>query len=227
MKAKKIYINISGSGDYRIEDNEIVKSDGSSFIAKMKGDTLTLSSGSSISVGGRGSSISIGGSNISVGGSININGLSISTHGKTLIVDGNINSVIVNGEEFISSGKSSTKKETKREDEYTSYSLKHFSISAINISGSGKLSMDNEIADTNTEASLSLSVSGSGDILLYNYRALSIMASIAGSGDIVLNNVHGPAIMANVAGSGDISGRNSSFNSVSKNVVGSGDISGF
>jgi len=217
-------ISVQGSGSFRIVDGHIVEINGNPFAAVMEGDTLSLlSSGNNISIKGGNTMIQN-----SSNGEMYIDGINISTQGKTLIIDGDIEKIILNGTELAGDDTSSeieTKKELK-ENEFLKYQLNH-PISSISIKGSGSFTIHAVECDCRLDESLIFSIMGSGDIAYSNTLSTkSIIASVKGSGDIVLSEVHGDSIVASVMGSGDIIAKSSSFKNVNKTVIGSGDIVG-
>lgn len=112
------------------------------------------------------------------------------------------------------------------DNQYKRYSLSSI-IDSISIQGNGTFTLNSEETESPLKDSVSLNVAGNGDIVLSNFRKLSVIAAVVGNGDITLRYVNGPSLNAMVTGNGDIKGAGSSFNSINKNVVGNGDITGF
>jgi len=193
----EINIEIQGSGDFRIDDGEIVEANGGKFTAKKKGNKLILSSlgSGNITISGNGSNI-----NISGGGSIIINGRKITMDDLP---------------------------EAKEDpNAVSSYELNAI-IESISISGSGSFVIDGDdgrivsetlilsvtgsgdiLCSNFRKLPIIATVTGSGDITLDNVFGLMLLATVTGSGDI--NNRGG-----------------SRFNSAKTTVTGSGDIDNF
>lgn len=90
-------------------------------------------------------------------------------------------------------------------------------ISDVSLAGSGDLWNEDKITATN----LSVSLAGSGDVVL-NVEASSVDGSIAGSGDLTLKGSTND-LEAKVAGSGDFHGFELQANNTDVSVAGSGD----
>ena len=223
-KIEKININIKGSGDFIVVKGKIVEANGESFEAEKKGNILNLSTQGNniVSVRNDRSAVSnVGGSNY-----VQINGMSISTKGNTLIVNGTVDKIILNGEVLERNGSQIEEDQELGENEYLEYEIKE-AISTVSISGSGSFSAHVAECGCDFSDSLVFSVTGSGDIIYSGaLTARSIVATVTGSGEICFKDVHGDSIIATVTGSGDITAKNCNFESVNKNVIGSGDIHG-
>ena len=96
-------------------------------------------------------------------------------------------------------------------------------ISGLSVTGSGTA----EVFDSLITGSLSLSVTGSGRLILNDLSNEDLNCSVSGSGDIIINNVSGKNLNCRITGSGDISIKgNGSFDKADIGITGSGDYTG-
>ncbi len=93
-------------------------------------------------------------------------------------------------------------------------------ITALNVSGSGDIIGENDIATR----IMDLNVSGSGNIRLGNLLSERVKVSIAGSGNIHMEGEKAARdFNGNIAGSGNIRAENFEAQNVKVNITGSGD----
>ena len=96
-------------------------------------------------------------------------------------------------------------------------------ISELSVSGSGTA----EVFDSFKTGSLSLSVSGSGKLILNDVLSEDLSCSVSGSGGIIINSVSGKELDCRISGSGSIRIRgNGFFNNADIGITGSGDYFG-
>lgn len=98
------------------------------------------------------------------------------------------------------------------------YRMSMPAMSALDISGSGDVRVEDFTADT-----LSININGSGDVSFMNLDVTSLSARISGSGDLILPNVSAESIVAEVNNSGqmEMAGATESLTVITS---GSGDL---
>ena len=96
-------------------------------------------------------------------------------------------------------------------------------ISGLSVSGSGTA----EIFDSFKTESLSLVVSGSGQLILNDVSSENLSCSVTGSGDIIISGASGKDLRCSVTGSGNITLKSSgSFSTADISITGSGKYIG-
>ncbi len=93
-------------------------------------------------------------------------------------------------------------------------------LETLNSSGSGDISVRNEIKTTN----FSCSLAGSGDVRIEKISAETVKFNIAGSGDVSVDNGTAKEAEFNIAGSGDVEASGLKAQKTECNISGSGDI---
>jgi len=219
--------------DFSIERGKITTLGDSSFIAEKQGDSIVISDdgmgscGNGNTIIGNGNIVSKGrGGNISINNNtICVNGFKIKVTGTTVVIDGDADEVIYNGQNILDSNSvSNDEPKEPRENEYTSFDIDAQSINSIEIKSSGSLYIrDNQSL---SEDNLAISVLGSGNVTLDNisHFVKNIAVSVMGSGDTSISKIQSDSLTSTVMGSGDIEFVQSDFNNVSLSVMGSGDI---
>jgi hypothetical protein len=144
--------------------------------------------------------------------------------GSSICSFGNNMTVITcNGRTYVNGVDTSTKqtesKDTDFSCEWTIAGVPR--VSSLEVQGSSSL----RPCAAMLEASITLVVTGSGDIFLPEMEFDSVQASVTGSGDIDFNDAVCKVLQATVTGSGDISGFQAT-ESVQARVTGSGDVKG-
>jgi hypothetical protein len=93
-------------------------------------------------------------------------------------------------------------------------------LEALNSSGSGDISVKNEVKTTNFNCSLA----GSGDVRIEKISAENVKFNIAGSGDVSVDGGSAKEAEFNIAGSGDVEASGLKAQKTECNISGSGDI---
>jgi len=94
------------------------------------------------------------------------------------------------------------------------------SIEGLSLAGAGKIESKGELK----VETLSCSLAGSGDILLFKLTAKSVSASIAGSGNVGLKGTCSESLSVDVAGTGNCDFKGFETPSVSVSIAGSSDV---
>ncbi len=92
-------------------------------------------------------------------------------------------------------------------------------LSALSIAGSGGIYVKAGL----TVENLTMSIAGSGDVVIESIDATGVKCSIAGSGDIKLNAGKVTTLSASISGSGSIKASNLEASGVKVGIAGSGD----
>lgn len=93
-------------------------------------------------------------------------------------------------------------------------------LSEVNITGSGDFVSKRPIKSSQ----LTLSVTGSGDILISNVTCDALRSEIIGSGDVEINGLTCQTANYSITGSGDITAKQNNVAQTSVSISGSGDM---
>ena len=227
-------IIFESDNDFSIGKGKLTALGDKSFVVEKQGNSIIISddgmgscNSNSQTIIGNGNIVSRGrGNNISINNNtVCVNGFKIKVVGSSVIIDGDADEVIYNGQNILN-GNFVAIDEPKepKENEYTSYDLDAESIDSIEIKSSGSLYIrDNQCL---CENNLAISIIGSGSITLneVSHFVKNIATTIMGSGDINISKIQSDSLTASVMGSGDLEFKQSDFNNVSLSIMGSGDI---